>query len=240
MRYADPVLIDQLAGAFVLGTLSAGAHRRFERLRTSRPDVALAVREWETRLGFLASTVPPVQAPSRVWRAIDARTREADESRGVLHWLFAGWGLAGVLSGVAIAFVVMLAAPTLFVSAEQVALRSDGKLPASYVGLLTDAQGNGKVLVSSLRHGHTMTVKAIGPIDVAAPGESLVLWAVPTEGAPFVLGTVPTKGSSTSELPQDSEQLLAKVTKLVVTRESGAQPASPGAVLYRGNCAKLW
>lgn len=37
-------------------------------------------------------------------------------------------------------------------------MRSGEKLPQSYVGLLTDAQGRGKVLVSSPRQGTTMTI----------------------------------------------------------------------------------
>jgi anti-sigma-K factor RskA len=135
---------------------------------------------------------------------------------------------------------LLSAAPGLLFTPDQVALRAGGKLPHSYVGLLTDAQGNGKLLVSSLRHGRVMTVKAIGPIDAPPPGQQLVLWAVPAEGAPFVLGPVPQKGSSASELPDTSEKLLSKVGKLLVTAEASANPATPGTVIYSGNCAKLW
>ena len=55
MRYSEPRLVSHLASAYVLGTLSPRARRRFERLRAQRTDVALAVSEWETRLGALAS-----------------------------------------------------------------------------------------------------------------------------------------------------------------------------------------
>ena len=68
---------------------------------------------------------------------------------------------AGVLATIGL----LATAPALFVTADQVAMRTGGKLPHSYVGLLTDAQGNGKLLVSSLRHGRAMTVKVIGPIE---------------------------------------------------------------------------
>ena len=119
-------------------------------------------------------------------------------------------------------------------------LRTTGRLPQSYVGLLTDEQGNGKLLVSSLRQGRTMTVKAIGAIAPPPEGKQLVLWALPAEGSPFVLGSVPLKGSVTSELPDTSERLRSKVTKLSVTVEATANPASPVTVVYRGNCAKLW
>jgi len=241
MRYADPRLVDHLAGAFVLGTLTGGARRRFERLRGDRADVALAVREWEARFASFSGSVPPVRPSARVWREIDARTRPP-AARG---FAAAGWrpfavGLTGVLSGAALAVAILVAAPALIFSAEQVALREGGKLPPSYVGLLTDARGNGKLLVSSLRHGRTMTVKAIGTIEEPPADSRLVLWAVPSDAAPFVLGAVPIKGSLASELPDTSEHLLSKVTKLVVTVETSDTPVEPGHVLYRGNCAKLW
>ena len=108
-------------------------------------------------------------------------------------------------------------------------LSTGQRLPQSYVGLLTDAQGNGKLLVSSLRHGTAMTVKVIGPITPPAQGR-LLLWAVPAAGPAFVLGPVPLTGSATSQLPGSSEKLLSKVQKLVVTLESDAAPTAPGGL----------
>lgn len=244
MRYADPRLVEHLASAYVLGTLTGRARRRFERLQRDRADVALAVAQWEQRLGRLAQSVAPVQPAERVWRAIEARTRPAPppaSARTTRGWQPAGWGLGGLVAGLATAFALLVASPGLFLSADQLALRTGGKLPQSYVGLLTDAQGNGKLLVSSLRHGRVMTVKAIGPIEPPPPGRHLVLWAVPAQGAPFVLGTAPAGGTATSLLPDTSERLLSKVGKLMVTLEASARPVAPGgAPLFSGNCAKLW
>ncbi|MBC5765575.1 anti-sigma factor [Ramlibacter albus] len=242
MRYSDPRLVDALASAYVLGTLAGGARRRFERLKADRVDVALVVAQWESRLGRLAGSVRPVEPAPRVWAAIEARTRPAYAPRGERSgWVrVAGWGVGGLIAGAGVALAALMVAPTFFMSPDQVAMRAGEKLPASYVGLLTDAEGNGKVLVSSLRHGRVMTVKVIGPLQPPAAGQHMVLWAVPAEGAPFVLGTVPAKGSSVSQLPDTSEKLLSKVGKLMVSLESTASPATPGPVLLRGNCAKLW
>ncbi|MBU0892192.1 MAG: anti-sigma factor [Gammaproteobacteria bacterium] len=265
MRYTHPALLEHLASAYVLGTLQGGARRRFVRLLRERSDVQLLVAQWEGRMGLLASSVPQQQAPQRVWAAIEARTRPrgAQASAGEagaasagasapVGWVAALWGRGGLLQGLAglvvgvvatLALVAMV--PTLFVTSDQVALRAGDKLPQAYVGLLTDAAGSGKVLVSSLRHGRTLTVKVIGPITppTAASGANppLVLWAESAEGAPFVLGVVPVTGSAVSALPDTSEKLLSKVTKLMVTVESSATPLVPsGTVLYTGNCAKLW
>ncbi len=265
MRYTHPALLEHLASAYVLGTLHGGARRRFARLLRERTDLQLLVAQWEGRLGLLASSVPQQQAPQRVWTAIEARTlprgaRTAVAGSGVAaggasaptEWAAALWGRGGVLQGLAglvvgvVATVALVAmVPTLFVTSDQVALRAGDKLPQAYVGLLTDAAGSGKVLVSSLRHGRTLTVKAIGPItpptSVSGASPPLVLWAVPVDGAPFVLGVVPVTGSAVTSLPDTSEKLLSKVTKLMVTVESSATPQVPSStVLYTGNCAKLW
>jgi len=242
MKYSDPQLVEHLASAYVLGTLTGGARRRFERLRADRPDVQLATARWEARLGQLAHSVPALRPSPRVWKAIEARTRApaAAAPRSGGSWLRpAGWGFGGVAAGVLATVALLFSAPTLFLTADQVAMRAGEKLPQSYVGLLTDAQGNGKLLVSSLRHGRTMTVKVIGPITPPASGR-LVLWAVPATGAAFALGTVPASGSAVSQLPGTSEQLLSKVTKLVVTLETTEAPSTPGTVVFSGNCAKLW
>lgn len=246
MKYADPRLVEHLASAYALGTLSLRARRRFERLRRDRPDVEMAAAQWEARLGRLAQSVPPRRPSPRVWQAIEARTLPPQARRARGRW--AGWltpastgmGLAGLASGLLMAFALITVAPGLFLSADQAAMRTGEKLPMSYVGLLTDAQGDGKLLVSSLRHGRTMTVKVIGPITPPAAGK-LMLWAVPAQGPAFLLGPVPTAGSAVSVLPDTSEKLLSNVRKLVVTLETADRPGAPGAtVVFAGNCAKLW
>ena len=247
MRYTNPELLEHLASAYVLGTLAGGARRRFERLQRDRVDVRVRVAQWEARLGQLALSVPAHRPPPRVWAAIAARTQPAgtrQAAQGKASWLGwlrpAGFGVGGLAAGVIAASALFLAMPTLFMSSDQLAMRSGEKLPQSYVGLLTDAQGNGKLLVSSLRHGKTMTVKVIGPITPPAAGK-LVLWAVPANGPAFSLGAVPTSGSAVSMLPDTSEKLLSKVGKLMVTLEADANAAKPGeTVVFSGNCAKLW
>ena len=263
MRYTHPALLEHLASAYVLGTLHGGARRRFARLLRERSDLQLLVAQWEGRLGLLASSVPQQQAPQRVWAAIEARTlpRDVKGAATPSDWAGALWGrqgvlqgLAGLVLGVVATVALVIAVPTLFVSSDQLALRSGDKLPQAYVGLLTDAAGDGKVLVSSLRHGRTLTVKVIGPITppaipampespapAAGAAPHMVLWAVPADGAPFVLGTVPVMGSAASVLPDTSEKLLLKVSKLMVTLETSATPPVPsGTVLFTGNCTKLW
>jgi anti-sigma-K factor RskA len=258
MRYTDPTLLEHLASSYVLGTLAGGARRRFERLLRERGDVQLRVAQWEARLGLLATSVPAQRPSHRVWEAIAARTRPAAPPVALAHgrggWRSVLWGgrrgvlsgaAAGLVAGVVATTALVLAVPTLFTPGGRASQAAGSHLPASYVGLLTDAAGNGKVLVSSLRHGRTMAVKVLSPIVLEpAPGDpprTMVLWALPADGAPFVLGTVPATGSAVSTLPDTSEKLLSGVGRLMVTLEATAAPAAPSAkVLFTGACAKLW
>ena len=249
MRYTHPELLDHLASTYVLGTLQGGARRRFERLRSDRSDVQARVTQWEMRLGELALSIPPQTPSANLWPAIAARTQERKGLQQLpplappawLGWLLpVGFGFGGLAVGVVAASALFFLAPTLFVSSEQIAMRSAEHLPPSFVGLLTDAMGNGKVLVSSLRHGKTMMVKIIGPVSAPTMGH-LVLWAHPSNGLPFAVGVVPAKGSAASILPDTSEKLFSNVSKLTISLETTNNPASPqGPVIFSGNCAKLW
>ena len=246
MRYTHAPLMEHLASAYVLGTLQGGARRRFERLQRDRQDVSMLVTQWEARLGQLAKSIPAQEPSPRLWAAISARTlpkvRSTEGRRPAwLGWLKpAGFGLGGLAGGVIMASVVFVTAPSLFLSTDQVAMRSGERLPQSYVGVLSDAQGNGKLLVSSLRHGKTVALKVIGPLTPPANGR-LVLWALPADAPALALGTVPTSGTSIAQLPDTSEKLLSKVSKLLVTVETDATPSAPSTVVVlSGNCAKLW
>ena len=247
MRYTHPLLLEHLASSYVLGTLQSGARRRFERLQADRADVRALVSQWETRLGQLAISVAPRTPSAQLWPRIAARTlhgaaQSALPARSAWprSWLPAASGLVGLTAGALAASLLFSVAPTLFVSSTHIAMQSGERLPPSYVGLLTDDAGNGKVLVSSLRYGKTVAIKTIGAVAAPAQGR-LVLWALPSEAAPFALGTVPTTGTSVTTLPQTSEMMFSKTSKLAITVETEAQPSHPhGAFLFSGNCAKLW
>lgn len=247
MRYSSPELIERLAAEYALGTLHGGARRRFCGLLADRADVRMAVSAWEARLAPLASSVSPKQPKAHVWQAIAARTHPSPASSQASSWSWlrpASWGLGGIAAGVALSAAALFTAPTLFFTADQIAMRSGEKLPQSYVGVLTDPQGNGRLLVSSLRHGKTVTLKVIGQGDLGSQAAPLQLWALPPAdvngGKPFLLAQVPLKGSATAMLPDTSEKLLSKISKLAVTQVNTTQPNTPGEAVLTGNCAKLW
>lgn len=76
-----------------------------------------------------------------------------------------------------------------------------------------------------------------------AAGSVAQLWALPKEGSPFPVGTVPASGSATIALSDTPERLFTHVAQLAVTIEPA--PAAPGAVpsdqrVAVGPCVKLW
>src|SRR6185295_20261145 len=97
-------------------------------------------------------------------------------------------------------------------------------LPASYVGILLDAQGQALVLASSRRHGQVLTIKWLRPVALP-PGQVARLWALPKDGsAPVSIGVLPPPpasgtGSGTVALAAPSEALFFKVDRLVVSLE---------------------
>ncbi|MFM2397889.1 MAG: hypothetical protein RL341_46 [Pseudomonadota bacterium] len=252
MRYTDPALLDHLASAYVLGTLRGRARSRFERLMRDRADLRLLVGQWQNRVHKLAAPIAPVQPSQRVWRNIQqqikqpakpASTAQAQQpaASGLWSWLKGGALIGG---GFAAAMLMVLLQPLSFISVDRIAQQAE-KLPQSYVGLLLDDTGAPAVLASSVRQGKTLTLKMLKP--VAAPaGTQLVLWALPTEGAPFKVGVIPpgipVRASGTIELADSSEKLFAKVPKLMVTAEpANPVPAAPSTPpLLSGHCVKLW
>lgn len=243
MNYLLPERLDRLAREYALGTLHGGARRRFERVLRQSPAAGVAVGVWQERLGPLGASLPPLQPRPVVWRGLEQRLFAAPAAAPApsrwawLGALLSGRTLGGALAGVFLCVLLLRAQPGL-IGAEPA---SDG-LPASYVGLLSDAAGKPTVLASSRRHGRVLTVKMLQPV-VVPPGRVAQLWALPREGDPFPVGVVPASGSAQVRLADTSEKLFFSVPRLAVSFEpapAAAGAAPSGDFVLTGNCVKLW
>lgn len=239
MNLLQPDRLDRLAREYALGTLHGAARRRFERLLREAPLTMRVVAHWQERLGVLAAAVPAVQPREQAWEGLQQRLFAAPQRSGVwqrLQALLAPRVLGGVLAGVLAATVVLRLQPQ-WLGLEE---RSDA-LPQSYVGLLVSDAGQATLLASSRRHGRTITVKLLQPIDVPA-GQVARLWALPRDGAPFLVGEVPGRGSATLTLPDTAEKLFFTVARLGVSIEpaGGDARAPAGPFVASGHCVKLW
>ncbi|MGZ9075352.1 MAG: anti-sigma factor [Burkholderiaceae bacterium] len=249
MNYNRADLLDRLASEYVLGTLHGAARRRFDRVLIQSPAARAAVQAWEQRLALLATPVPPVTPPSRVWTATEARIRSTAAptagGRGTERsWRSSFWKPAlGFAFGAALTFALVQLLPGAFVSLDGLAQREQA-LPQSYVGLLLDREGLPTLLISSTRHGTRVTVKSLRPIAVPA-GKVTQVWALPKDGTAFPIGVaIPTKppGSTSFEMSATSEKLLSSVTRLAVSFEDAPvrAGAAPGEFVLIGPCVKLW
>ena len=259
MRYDRPELVDRLASEYALGTLHGRARARFEKLLVTHRALREAVSEWQDRLAPLGEGLEPVAPPPALLAQIETRLglgaasaskpaaasaardrpstaprRSADAPSFWQRWFGMpqlGMMAAGLMLGIGVATL----APTLLRTGGE---EATAQLPQSYAGILSDASGRATMLVSSLRHGKIVDIKVVRPIEVA-PGKKPMLWAVPAEGAPFLLGEVPASGKGRLTLTGTSEQLLSKVTTLAVSMEAG--PATtPSEFILKGPCAKFW
>ncbi|HEY6353910.1 MAG TPA: anti-sigma factor [Burkholderiaceae bacterium] len=239
MNLLQPERLDRLAREYALGTLQGAARRRFERLLREAPLTMRVVAHWQERLGVLARSVPAVQPREELWLGLQQRLFATPQRAGLwqrLQGLLAPRVLGGVLAGVLMAAVVLRLQPQWL----DLETRSEA-LPQSYVGLLVSDAGQATLLASSRRHGRTITVKLLQPIDVPT-GQVARLWALPRDGLPFLVGEVPAKGSATLGLPDNAEKLFFSVARLGLTIEpAGGDARAPGGpFVASGHCVKLW
>lgn len=245
MNYLRPELLDKLAGEYVLGTMTARTRRRFQAICRASPLAQEAVRSWEQRLSPLAVSVPPQTPSAATWAAIERRTggqATRAQASGSNGWAWRGWfkPALGVAFGVVATLGLVKLYPEAIVPVDEI-VQARGTLPASYVGLLTDADNQPVVLASSTRHGRMLSIKMLRKVEVPA-GKVLQLWALPKAGAAFPLGVVPAEGKGTLAMADTSEKLLSAVPRLAVSIEDAPARAgaTPAAFVLTGNCVKLW
>ena len=247
MNLLHPLRLRALARDYALGTLVGSARRRFERLLQSSPEARAEVNRWQEELASLTAALQPLQPREQVWQGIRQRlglrsldTAQTPAKAWWRRWWdsrFLGGALAGALASL-VASTVLLQNNPAWLGHET--LRDE--LPASYVGLLSDASGKPSVLLSSRRHGRVLTAKLLQALPAPA-GQVRLLWAFPKGGgAPFLVGTVPASGSASLPLGDTSEKLFFKVDRLGVSLEAaGTTPSGPtGALVVSGPCVKLW
>ena len=75
MNAADST--DELAGEYVLGTLSAARRREVEQRLPGDPDLRAAIQGWQDRLLPLTALADPVEPPAHLWRRIEASMEQA-------------------------------------------------------------------------------------------------------------------------------------------------------------------
>lgn len=236
--YRNPSAIEQLAAAYVAGTLQGPARRRFEAAMQTRPALVAAVNAWTQRLGPLYQALPEEVPSPALWSRIAKQTTQRAAPAASSSW----WRrlLAPAPAG---ALVVGLLVGTLVpvVWEAQQSYRRGTELPDSYVGVLATSQGQPGLIVSSLRQGRKVDIKQVTPIAVPA-GQTLYLWRIDKAGAVTAVGPVPQGKLVQLALTEPAEKVFFTAVELAVSIEAaGARPQAPSSpFVYRGLCGKVW
>jgi anti-sigma-K factor RskA len=195
-----PQIIDPLAAEYVLGTLRGSARSRFEKWRSTFPQVEERCRFWEESLLPLALDLRPVRPPAHVWQGIRARLNLASSGPG--------WRRGPLLA---------IAASVLLVVGLSVLLywRGIGPRPTEIATIATPA--GGQVWEVDVYRGR-LVVHA-GQLPPHPTDREYELWALPTGGKPVSLGLLPGSGSTQRSLTVAQQQALDSATQVAVTLE---------------------
>lgn len=241
MTGATPHRHDPEAAEYVLGTLSAAERREFETAMARDGELAAAVRAWEDRLVPLASRLPPVEPPARLWTEIERavgggepadRAAEA-ESDDVLPWPVLAEVARLKRSRLLWRGATALAASVALTLAGLLAVQR-GAAPDSGLVAVVNRSGELPALIVRVdpRAG-TVQVR-----EVAAerpPDRSLELWSIVGNDKPRSLGVLD-RGATRIAIPAEDRPRLEGATLAVTVEPPGGSPtgSATGPVVYSG------
>lgn len=227
MNYRNPQLIDKLAGEYVLGTLRGLARKRFERLAADDATIRLHIREWEERLMALSNSLPDVEPPARVWRAIEARIRaEAKRQPQASRW-FNWWRpLALGMAGISAALMVYIG----------IGITPGAQPRDSYIVVLNSDKMKPVMLAKADALTGEIQIRVLASQTLASD-KALELWGLPKAGKPRSYGLLPASGVVRLKFDKPVDQVLQDIAALAVSLEpqGGSPTGQPtGPVLYSG------
>lgn len=236
MRYDDPTLRQQLAGAYALGSLQGPARARFERLMEDDAQLRRLVVDYQEDLTPLALDGPEVQPPAQIRLRLAAATTPGSKTDTPPSW----WHRLGFWRGLATANGMLAVALVAFVGIG--VLRHEPPVPSElvYVGVLSDPQQNPGVAVLAYNNPFRLEIEA--KTALTAPTDSeLRLWIRDRDTeTPVFLAAIPA-GKKTFPLGEEPWKLLRRAKALMITRETAGSPVSAPSqdVLYQGVCVNL-
>jgi len=245
----NPLLIEQLAASYALGTLRGGARRRFEELARTHASVRAAALTWQGRLASVTE-LQPQQAPSPVvWKRIEnlvAADKQAQAMQAARQapasaaswWTSLGLWRGASAAGTMAAVVAVVTGLNLTATLNGQVRELNAKLAATpeirYVAVLADDKAAPSVLVTYDPKHSLLQLKHVGQFH-PGPDKSLQLWALPQGGGPRSLGVL---GDGTVvRLPAGSGE-VNQVPALAISleRKGGVAPGMgpSGPVLFKG------
>lgn len=247
----NPILIEQLAASYALGTLRGGARRRFEALARSHTDVRAQALIWQGRMSSVAELQPQAAPSAVVWQRIEnlvkadkqaqamqAARATADQDKGWWSSMNLWRGLSSMGVGVA-AVALMVGVNLNSINAklggevQELTAKLSATPEIQYVAVLADDKAAASMLVTFDPKSKRLTLKRVGGFQ-ESPDKSLQLWALPQTGNPKSLGVL--GSDAVVKLTAASNEV--NVPKLAISLEpKGGVPAGSGPsgpVLFKG------
>lgn len=219
--------IDMLAAEYALGTLPAAERAAVAMRARSETSLAAAIEAWERRLGPLAETVAPREAPAGVWEKIEARITEGGGNVIAIERRLRRWQAR------AIAASAIAASLALFVGVREFSPAPEDKMLVAV--LQKDAQSPA-FLVSVDLDKRQLTIRAVAAKP--EPGKSYELWLVHDElKTPRSLGLIGAQPVTVGPtLASYAPNVIEDATLAVSLEPPGGSPtgAPTGPVLWSG------
>ena len=213
-----------LSAEYVVGTLRGRARRRFEAMAHADRDLRAVLDQWESQLTPLAEGARPVEPPTRVWKAIEARIAPANVQGedGVGFWRSIGMLASGLAAVLAVAFLWFSPAR---------------EAEPDFVAVLAASDSVPRMVVS-LHASNELRVRVVNSWK-GTEGKSLELWALPKKGAPRSLGLVQNERDTRIRLAAADARLLDASAFAVSLEPRGGSPTGvpTGPVLCSGAIA---
>lgn len=220
-----------LAGEYSLRLLEHEQLAHAKRLMLSDPDFAAMVEWWDHRINDLNWRFVDVPPPSGMWRAIQLRLSEQDNSHVANrpHEKIAdkSWGrIAAGLVGFVLGSILMFALiPDDEAPGPIVADAPEMPTPVApqLVANFGDGAGGLEITTRLDPDSNRLSVLVAGaPEAILGPDRAPELWVVPDGGAPLSLGLLPYDGLITLELDSQTAGLFQSGALIAVTYEDRA------------------
>ncbi|UUZ64549.1 anti-sigma factor [Polaromonas sp. P1-6] len=245
----NPILMEQLAASYALGTLRGGARRRFEALARDNATLRAAALIWQGRLASVAELQPQAAPSPAVWKRIENLVKADKEAQAMQvarakpvaaggWWASLGWwrGAAGV--GALAAVVAVVTGLNLNTQLSGQVQELTAKLSATpdiqYVAVLADDKASASMLVTFDPKNKKLLLKRVGAFQ-EQPDKSLQLWALPPGSGPRSLGVL---GREAVVRLTAADSDVREVAMLAISLEpKGGVPAGSGPsgpVLFKG------
>ena len=253
MSTAGPEDIDQLAGEFVLGTLSFARRVEVEQRMAAEAPLRVAVNRWQAQLLPLTTLAEPVEPSAQLWQRIEnslqARvasappvigkkeppSRQPVQSATSPSW-WSSVSLWRGLAGTGFAAAAVLAA----VLVTRLGPLPAGGAPAQYVVVLVAPGGNAPGWVVQASGVQQLSLIPVGQASVP-PEKSLQFWTkADTWNAPVSLGLV--KPGETIRVPLDKLPPLQpnQLFELTLEPPGGSPTGKPtGPIQFIGRAVKV-